>query len=360
MKRAVCLFSFIFIYLVANCLIFGQTTARPDAKKACPFNIIGLWKSDVTTQSNPVFFSFSPNGWVTLLGYTDSNLPQDFEMIAEVTYQLDNPAAPKQIEFRTNRGNDAFGPGITLLKIVEYSDDSFTTLDEVSAQKTRWLKEQTHRYFLTFIARNNALAQDRLVYAMWTVLDGRNTKIEALGIQPLKDDTGKTIAVFGPIPAEIFERITEENEKDKKDRKEETVMMRFELTRTEFTTTHQLYELWEQRVKTQKLPYGNPYQNNLEFLSGAVNGLNPCGAKEKLYKPTQRERDEIVAGQNLPEQALAYVKSLRHKNAELHIDDSMFPWGWRPFLQLPSQVSNLASQPSPADWQPVPVALHRK
>lgn len=356
MKRVVCLFSFICIYLSANCLIFGQTATRPDAKKACPFSIVGLWKSDVTTQSNPVFFSFSSNGWVTLLGYSDGALPQEFEMIAEVTYQLDNPAAPKQIEFRTNRGNDAFGPGITLLKVVEYSDDSFTTLDEVSAQKTLWLKEQTHRYFLTFIARNGTLAQDGLAYAVWTVMDGRNLKMEALGIQPVKDDAGKTVAVFGPIPAEIYERITEENEKDRKDKKEETVMMRFELTRTEFTTTHKLYELWEQRVKTQKLPYDNPHRNNLEFLSSAVNGLNPCGAKEKLYKPTERERDEITAKRTLPEQAFAYIKSLRQKNVEMHVDDAMFPWGWRPLLQIPSQGGNFSSQPSTTDWPRMIVA----
>jgi len=359
MKRAVFLFSFIFTYLVANCLVFGQAASRSNTAKACPFNIIGLWKSDVTTQSNPVFFSFSSNGWVTLLGHSDGALPQDFEMLAEVTYELDKPAAPKQIEFRTNRGNDAFPPGITLLKVVEYSDQSFTTLDEVSEQKTRWVREQTHRYFLTLIARNHALPQDGLAYALWTVMDGRKMKIEALGIQPLKDDTGKTVAVFGQIPSEVYERITEENEKDRKDKKVETVMMRFELTQAEFTKTHQIYELWEQRVKTQKLPYGNPYQNNLEFLSGAVGGLTPCGAKEKLYKPAQHERDDIAAKHDLPQQAFAYIKNLRQKNTELHVDDSMFPWGWRPLLQIPSQVGNFSSQPLPADLQRV-IAVSRK
>jgi hypothetical protein len=361
MKRTVFLFAFIFIYFVANCLVFGQAAKSPKAAKACPFSIIGLWKSDITTQSNPVFFNFSPNGWVTLLGYSDGLLPQDFEMIAEVTYQLDKPAAPKQIEFRTNRGNDAFPPGITLLKIVEYSDNSFTTLDEVSEQKIHWVKEQPYRYFLTFIARSSsALPQDDVAYVMWTTLDGRYTKKEALGVQSLKDDTGKTVAVFGQIPSEIYERLTEENEKDRKDKKVEIVMMRFELTQTEFTKTHQIYELWEQRVKTQKLPHSSPYLNGMELLNGAVDELIPCGEKNKLYKPTQRDRDEIVAKHSSPQQAFAYIKGLRQKNTELHVDDAMFPWNWRPLLQVPSQVGYVSSQQSLADLQRVIAVLSKR
>jgi hypothetical protein len=334
MKRAICFFVFTFIYLAVNNAVLAQANREPE-RKACPFSILGLWKSEVTTKSNPVFFSFSANGWVTLLGYSADRLPQDFEMITEVTYQLDNPAKPKQVEFRASRGNDAFPPGITLLKIIEYSDQSFTTLDEVSEQKILWQKEQTHRYFLTFIARNQTPAQQGIAYILWTMLDGRKAKTAALGIQTVLDEAGKTATVFGQIPEEVYERITEENEKDRKEKKEETVMMRFELTQTEFASTRSLFEIWEKQLKTNSLPHSSPYQNHMEFLSRAIDGLNPCGAKTSLYKPTQRERDEIVARQQPMQQPFEFTKHLRQKNAELHVDDAMFPWGWRPLLQVP-------------------------
>jgi hypothetical protein len=335
MKRAVLLFAITFIYLPVNDSARAQSDRESSDRKACPFSIIGLWKSDVTTQSNPVFFSFSANGWVTLLGFSADKLPQDFEMITEVTYQLDNPGRPKQIEFRASRGNDAFLPGITLLKIIEYGEQSFTTLDEGSEQKTRWLREQTHRYFLTFIARNSTPAQDGISYILWTMLDGRKAKTEALGYRIFKDEAGKAVPVFGQIPEEVYERITEENEKDRKDKKEETVMMRFELTQTEFGSTRKLFEIWEQQLKTNTLPFSSPYQNQLEFLSHAIGGLQPCGAKTKLHRPTQRERDEIISTQQLSQQPFEFIKRLRQKNTELHVDDTIFPWGWRPALQVP-------------------------
>lgn len=335
MKRAVLLFALTFIYLPANDSAMAQADSESADRKACPFNIIGLWKSDVTTQSNPIFFSFSANGWVTLLGFSPDKLPQDFEMITEVTYQLDNPGSPKQIEFRASRGNDAFPPGITLLKIIEYGEHRFTTLDEVSGQKTLWLRAPTHRYFLTFIARNRTPAQDGIAYILWTMLDGRVVKTDALGMQTVKDEAGKAQTVFGQIPAEVYERITEENEKDRTGKKEETVMMRFELTQSEFGSTRKLFEIWAQQVKTNIMPFPNPYQNQLEFMSRAIDGLQPCGAKTKLYKPTQRDRDEIAARQQLPQQPFEFSKRLRQKNAELHVDDVAFPWGWRPSLQVP-------------------------
>jgi hypothetical protein len=337
MKRAVFPYLFTFIYLVANCIAFVQSDTQSDDRKPCPFSIIGLWRSAMTTQSNPIFFNFSSNGWVTLLSYAADTRPQDFEMLTEVSYKLDKPAAPKHIEFRTNRGNDAFVPGITLLEVIDYSDESFTTLDQVSEQKIRWVREQTHRYFLTFAARSAQLSPDQFAFTMWTVLDGRKAKIEALGVHSSKDETGTTIPIFGQIPAELCEHITEDSERDRQSKKAETVIIRFELTQAEFEKNHQLYEMWEQYVKTQTLPYNNPYVNEMEFLSRALDGLNPCGAKAKLYKVAARQRDEIVSQYRPSQQPFEYIRVMRRKNDELHIDDSMFPWNWRPTLQIPAQ-----------------------
>jgi hypothetical protein len=330
MKRAV--FSLVFICLAAEGAAFGQS----DAKKVCPFSIVGLWRSDVTTQSNPIYFDFSPEGHVTLLGHSPGTLPQDFETITSVNYKLNKPHAPKKIEFITMRGNDIFQPGMTLLDVIEYSDDSFTTREPATGQQTRWVRERTHRYFLTLAARTGPLPHGGPAFAMWTRLDGRKSEIEALGIQ-LTTDAGKTVPEFGPIPAELYDQIIEENEKEKKNNKEEIVIMRFELTQAEYEATHKIYEIWDKYVKSHKLPDADPYRNVLELLREAVEGLNQCGEKVKLYRLSQRERDEIVSKNKPPQQPLEYIRMTRKQNNELHVTDAMFPWGWRPLIQLPGQ-----------------------
>lgn len=331
MKRAV--FSLVFLCLAAIGIASGQSDAKSDAKKVCPFNIIGLWRSDRVTETSRMLFSYSPEGHVMLLEHSSEALPQDFEMVTSVNYSLDKPAAPKSITFTTRRGNDLFQPGVTWWNIIEYSDNSFTTLDPITEEKTRWVREQTHRYFLTLAARTGPPT----AFAMWTVMDGRKNEIEALGIQLTKDDAGKTVPVFESIPAELYGNIIEENEKEKKSNKDEIVIMRFELTEAEFKKTHKTYETWDEYVKTHKLPEADPYRNGVEFLREAVEGLNQCGEKVKLYRLTRRESDEIAAKHKPPQQPLEYIRMTRKKNDELHVTDAMYPWVWRPLIQLPLQ-----------------------
>jgi hypothetical protein len=333
MKRAV--FSLLFVCLAASAVAFSQSDAKSDAKKVCPFNIAGLWRSDSKTETSQIFLSFSSEGHVTLLEHSPTALPQDFEMITSVDYKLDRPAAPKRIEFTSWRGNDLFPPGITLMDITDYSADSFTTLNPVSKERTRWVREQTHRYFLTLAARAGSAPNGGPAFAMWTVMDGRKNEIAALGVQPIKDDAGKTVPIFGPIPSELYEQIIEENEKEKKPNKEEILVVRFEMTEAEFNATRKVYEKWDERVKTKKLPEADPYQNGMEFLREAVEGLNQCGEKIKLYKLSQRERDEIASKYKAPQQPLEYIRMTRKKNDDLHITDAMFPWVWRPLIQMP-------------------------
>lgn len=330
MKRAVFLDGIVFLCVIATGVVLGQS----NASRACPFNIAGLWRSDTATEMTRMFFSFSPEGHVTLMGYSADALPQDFEMITSVRYKLDKPAAPSQIDFTAARGDDVFQRGVTSWKIVQYSDDSFTTLDSVSGLQTRWVREQTHRYFLTLGARGAPPAQGGPAFAMWTVMDGRQNKTEALGTQITRDEAGKTVPAFGEISAEIYERIIEDSEKEKKTKNEESIIARFELTESEFETSHRIYEIWERYVATRKLPYADAYLNGLEFLSKATEGLKQCGDKVKMNRPTRLEREEITK-LNPPEQMLEFIRLTRKKNEELHVSNSMYPWVWRPLIQQP-------------------------
>lgn len=332
MKRAVFLNSLVFVCVAATGIAFGQS----HASKVCPFNISGFWRSDTATDITRMFFSFSPEGHVTLMSYSPDTLPQDFEVITSVMYKLDKPAAPKQIEFTAMRGDDVFPKGVTSWRVIQFGNDSFTTLDPVSGRETRWVREQTHRYFLTFAARSESLSYGGPAFAIWTVMDGRDTKTEALGIQMTKDEAGKIVPTFGPVSAELYDQIIEESESEKKSKQGESVIARFELSEKEFETTHETYQIWEKYVTTQKLPYNDPYLNGMKFLSSAVEGLNQCGDKVKM-RLTPRERDEIIAKFKPPQQPLEYVRIIRKKNDELHVTNSMYPWVWRPLIQEPGQ-----------------------
>jgi len=320
MKRAGFLFS-LFACLVAIAPVFGQSDAKPKEKKTCPFNIVGMWKSEATTETNPVFYLFRPNGWVRLMEQSADALPEEFEVVAEVRYKLNKPNAPKLIEFITPRGNDAFQQGVTMLDITEHSENSFTTVDPSSAKKMRWERMQTHRYFLTFAARSGSLPYSGSAFVMFTTMDGRNTGIEAIGIHTTKGEAGKTAPDFGLIPAALYEEFRWESDKD------EDVMMRLELSQTEYERTRRIFEVWAKQVKEKKLPYADPYLNAMELISKMAESLNECSEKIKLPpKPGE------VAGNQSLQPPLAYIKAMRKQNDERHLMNAGFPTGWRPML----------------------------
>jgi hypothetical protein len=225
---------------------------------------------------------------------------------------LDEPSAPKRVQFITQRGNDAFPAGKTSLTVVEYGDDGFITENPETGDRIRWARAQTHRYFITFAARG---ASDSSALAMWTTLDGHDTKIEALGLR--KENQNGSAPLFGPIPDRIYHEF--ENESDKGS----DVMFRFELTEAEFGRSHKVFETWSEYARTAKLPHADPYLNGMEFLKSAAENLNQCEEKLKL---------EAAAAQNPHQQIMEYIRMMRKKNKYSHVTDGLFPWDWRPLL----------------------------
>src|SRR5688572_28022831 len=92
------------ICLLADVNAFGQS----DEKKACAFNIVGMWRSEATSETNPVFYGFGRDGRVTVFGHVADALPHEFEMMASVGYKLDNPSAPRRVTFTATKGSDLF------------------------------------------------------------------------------------------------------------------------------------------------------------------------------------------------------------------------------------------------------------
>jgi hypothetical protein len=283
-----------------------------------------MWRSEATSETNPVFYGFGHDGRITIFGHVPGVLPQEFEMMASVGYKLDNPAAPKRIEFTATHGSDLFRTGKTSMEIVQYSDDSFTTLDTESGSQLRWDRVQTRRYFLTFAARSGQAQPGGAAFAMWTKLDGRKTEVEALGVHLAKDGKGKTGPVFGPIPAQLYNEFAAESDQNS------DVMMRMELTEAEFERSYKVFEAWTEFARVAKLPHKDPYLNGMEFLKSAAENLNQCDEKLKLHTT-----DGAAAARNPHQQTLEYIRMIRKKNDDLHVTDRDFPTDWRPTL-LPS------------------------
>ena len=341
MRRIIFICSFVFIYLASGVVAFGQT----DAPKACPFNIVGTWRSETESPSQ-IFFRFAPDGTVTLLSRSTSVPNEDFEVMAAVKYKLDKPAAPTSLDIIAARGNEVFGRGTTTLAITEFGDDSFTTANHMThAGRTRWVRAKTTRYFLTFAARSvpiDGYSDDSSTnihpkegrptkpttggpaFAMWTKLDGRKTEVETLGIHLMTDGAGRTIPVVGPIPAELHKQFASESRKDS------DVMIRLELTEAEYVRTHKVFATWDKRVREKTLLYDEPYLNAMEFLRRAAESLNQCGEKVKLHKLNWSQWDEVVTKHHLPQHPLEYIRIMRKKNDELHVTDQRFPADWRP------------------------------
>ncbi|HEU4386915.1 MAG TPA: hypothetical protein VFV34_03895 [Blastocatellia bacterium] len=342
MKR-VTLFCLVVTTFSAGGITPGQSTAGrqrgPDGQRPCRFSIAGLWKSDETTQTN-LLFNFSPEGWVVLLGHSPDALPQDFEVITSVNYKLSTPASPRRIEFTAARGNDIFPPGTTSFDIIEYNDDSFTTVNPRFAHQTRWVREQTHRYFLTLGARAAARA-DALDFAAWITLDGRSTKFESLGVQ-MSDSSGKPQPAFGEIPPEAYEQLLredqerEETEKHNADKRQDIGVIRLELTPAEFERTHAVFSKWEKAVRSGALPHHDANENGIDFLRRVVDEFNQCSGKLKLEEAKDNDTS-AVAQHDLSRDALNYIQMIRKKNGSWHVPPSAFPWGWRPSVQIPAR-----------------------
>jgi hypothetical protein len=330
MKRVVFLCSLLLICSAPQTLVRpdrGQTKVSPTigvafgqsvAGKKCPFSITGTWKVEGMTRTAKNFFYEFGGGGIRIREHTADVLPQEFEEIGFAKYVLDKPEAPKRVEFTGIAMNSrtAIQRGKTSLQVVEYGDDSFVTLDPETQAETRWLRAQTHRRFLTFAARSGPSPS---AFAMWTTLDGRETKIEAIGLRT--EDRGGSAPVFGLIPERLYREFEFESGKDY------DVMLRLELTDAEFERSYKLFKAWTEFAQVGKLPHADPYLNGMEFLKSVTGNLNQCD--EKLKLPAA---GGVTAAQDRHKQALEYIKELKKKNKDWHVTDGMIPSDWRPML----------------------------
>lgn len=257
--------------------------------------------------------TFAADGWANVVTVTGGGRPEDFDTLAQVRYQLVPRRDPKLIEFQARRGNDLFPTGTSGWEIASYTDESFTSRrsDSTAGEQSLWSRLQTHRYFLTFAARDSTARAVPATFVMWTTLDGQRATYQALGVtkQGAK-------ARFGRMPDELMQSFARENK-----RADET-MMRIELREAEYRRTHQVFEAWDALLRRDVLATDDPDRAALGLLDAAVQSVNRCGVR---LRTSEEGTSAVTAGR-----AADLVRTIRRINDRRHVPDKAFPFRWQP------------------------------
>lgn len=267
---------------------------------ACPVEIIGTWRLVSTSESQPMLVTFGADGWANIVTVTGAGRPEDFDTIAQVRYQLAPRREPKRIEFEARRGNDLFPTGSSSWQITSHTDEYFSSRrsDSDAGDQSAWSRVQTHRYFLTFAARDNVAT-----FVMWTTLDGRKATHEALGT------TRKDSARFGRVPDELMQAFARES------KRADDTMLRIELSEAEYLRSHQVFEAWDSLLSRDVLATNDPDSQALGLLDAAVQSVNRCGVKIRTQPSTSPGE---------------LVRAIRRINDRRHVPDKVFPVRWKP------------------------------
>jgi hypothetical protein len=299
------LFSSIFICLIATTTAFGQ--------KGCELNIIGTWKAAGPDGANPVLYRFAPDATVTVLSRSGSDRSSELREIASATYTLDDPKAPKVILFKATREGGVFAQGTTSMDIKGYDDTSITCVNP-GYGSTRWVRVDPYRYFIVLAGRSGTF-YDRSgpAFPMLIKMDGAKPQVDAVGIY-----SAKGAASFGTVPAEAY------NEFMKESGNASDVMLRIEITGTQYERGLKILRTWERRVREGALLYPDLSMDNILLVKQVTESLNQCGEKIKMYNLSWGVEDKISDNTKPPHIPFLYFKELRRLNESLHVRDEKF------------------------------------
>jgi hypothetical protein len=283
------------------------------AAQTCAFDIIGTWESSPAAgqEASQARYRFEPNGTVI------SSMPvkvgdtiewRDRTDPAFFLYRLDDPKAPKSIEFIDQDGTTSR----TTMKIGHYDQDSFTTLGQ-NDEPMPWIRVDPKRRFIVFAGRMGTVQSGGPSFAMLISTENGRSQVDAFGFYPTED-----APIVGTIPTELRRNFLNDP------RISTDVTLRVELTAAEFNRAQTVMRNWQRRVNENKMLYDVPYLNNIVFLEELTKSLNQCGEKLHVQRLTWALNDPIVTKRNLPQVSYYYIKELRQRNAPLHVADKDF------------------------------------
>lgn len=174
---------------------------------------------------------------------------------------------------------------------------------------------EPHRYFLVLAGRKGTFYDNSgPAFPMLIKLDGERTQIEAVGIYSIQ---GRRM--FGTVPEESYREFMKEPSAAS------DVMLRLEITSSQYERGLKVLRTWDRRVKEDALLYSTGPMNNLLVVKEVAESLNQCGEKEiKVYKLDwsleDRLSDEIPPSQ-VP---FLFFKEMKRLNESLHVRDDKF------------------------------------
>jgi hypothetical protein len=309
MKRTT--FFSLFFSLVFFCLI---GTPAAFSQKSCQFNIIGTWKVAGADAVNSDLYRFAQDGTITLLSRSGTQQKSEMSETAIGTYKLDDPKAPKVIQFQVLKASSDLTKGATSMAINAYDEASFTSAKPGSGS-IHWIKVDTNRYFIILAGRKGTF-YDRSgpAFPMLIKMDNDKTQVDAVGIYSIRGT-----ANFGTIPADTRQEFMKEsgNTSD--------VMLRLEISAAQYERGLQILRTWERRVREGTLLYPDISMDNILLAKQVTESLNQCTEKIKLYNLDWGVEDKISDNTKPTHIPFLYFQELRRLNQSLHVRDEQFP-----------------------------------
>jgi hypothetical protein len=174
---------------------------------------------------------------------------------------------------------------------------------------------EPHRYFLVLAARNGTF-YDKTgpAFPMLIKLDGGRTQVESVGIYSIR---GRRM--FGTVPEESYREFMKEPSAAS------DVMLRLEITSSQYERGLKVLQAWERRVREGALLYNKSPMNNILLVKEVAESLNQCGEKEiKVYKLDWSLEDRL-SDEILPALVpFLFFKEMKRLNVSLHVRDDKF------------------------------------
>lgn len=305
MKRYFFILSLILTCLITTDTAFGQNT--------CKLDIVGTWKAAGPEGANTVLYRFGPDSTVTVLSPSGPGQSAEMREVAKATYTIDNPRAPKTIEFKADKAAGAIAQGTSSVNITAY-DDMSITYAKPGQEAARLVRVDQYRYFLVLAGRKGTFYDlSGPTFPMLIKMDEGKTEINAFGIY-----SSKGLATFGPIPAETY------NEFMKEPVKATDVMLRLEINGAQYERGLSIVRTWERRLRENTLLYPDVSMDNILLAKQITETLNQCGESVKLYNLDWGIEDTISDNTRPSLIPFLYFKELRRLNESIHVRDEKF------------------------------------
>ena len=312
-------------------VLLGSTaTALAQEKKSCSFDLVGIWKAQVSLNE-AVLYRFDSNDGVTVLSDLGTGEPRQ---ISAAKYEVNKELGkPDSVSFTASGNNRIFGAVNKTMKLVSY-DDTSIICEIPGIGTTRWTRVDPDRYFIVLAARNGEFYDKTgSAFPMVIKLAGGVPTIDAFGVYPAKDGRA-----FGAVPQDIYKNYLREARNDSE------TTLRLEINSRQYERALKVIKEWERRDREGALLYRTAAEtlddptslNNILVVKAVTETLNQCSEDFDLHPLNYVVKDDWVTNKfSSAYVPFYYFKELRKRNEARHIDDKKF----QELVHLPNLAS---------------------